>query len=481
MAAGCLVAAALPPWGLWPAAFVGVALIDRLLADRPPASRFRRMWLVAAAWLYTSWFWMLDLSIPGYLFAVAVHATFFGLAALATPPGPGRRLALPGTIVLAEAVRSAWPFGGVPISTLAIGQADGPLAPVVRLGGSLLLGGLVVVIGVGLSAALDRSWRPVVTSAAITVAVLVAAAVAPRGHAVDSLDVALVQGGGPQNTRAADTDEREVFERHLEASELIEGPVDLVLWPEDVVDVEGPIEGSAEGARLADLARELDATLVVGVVEGEGEDAFRNAAVVFDPDGRIVDRYEKVNLVPFGEYVPLRGLVSPLSGGSVDRLIPREAIAGEGPPVVDSPVGRLGVAISWEVFLARSVRDSVNDGGQVVLNPTNGASYWLTMLQSQQIATSRLRALENDRWVLQAAPTGFTAIVTPDGEVVERTGVSEQRVLQGTVELREGTTLATRYGDWPVLVLALAALAAGWAVERRRSLTPPRGASPAHR
>ena len=72
------------------------------------------------------------------------------------------------------------------------------------------------------------------------------AAVAPRGHQVDTLDVALVQGGGPQRTRAADTDEREVFERHLAASEDIEGPVDLVLWPENVVNVEGSLAVNRE-------------------------------------------------------------------------------------------------------------------------------------------------------------------------------------------------------------------------------------------
>ena len=428
------------------------------------------MWLVAAVLLCTSFLWMLDLTFPGYLAAISVYATFFGLAAIATPPGAGRRVALPGAVVLAEAVRSSWPVGGVPISTLAIGQADGHLAPVVRLGGSLLLGGLVVILGVALSAALDRSWRPVMAAVAITVVLLFAAAVAPRGHAVGSLDVALVQGGGPQNTRATEGDEREVFERHIEASLLIEQPVDLVLWPEDVVDVEGPIEESIEGARLADLAIELDATLIVGVVEGEDQDHFRNVAVVFDPSGEIVDRYEKVHLVPFGEYVPLRGLIAPLSGGSVDRLIPREAIVGEGPAVVDTPAGPLGVAISWEIFFSSSVRDSVRNGAQVVLNPTNGASYWLTMLQSQQIATSRLRALETARWVLQAAPTGFTAIITPGGRAVERTGVSEQRVIQGTVQEREGRTLATRYGDAPALALALAAVAAGWALHRRAAM-----------
>ena len=99
-----------------------------------------------------------------------------------------------------------------------------------------------------------------------------------------------------------------MFERHLEASEEVPAGTDLVVWPEDVVDLEGPLAASPEGGTLAALARELGATLVVGVTEQEGN-RFRNAAVAYDPDGTVTDRYEKVRRVPFGEYVPLRALL----------------------------------------------------------------------------------------------------------------------------------------------------------------------------
>ncbi|HJO18945.1 MAG TPA: nitrilase-related carbon-nitrogen hydrolase, partial [Acidimicrobiales bacterium] len=103
-----------------------------------------------------------------------------------------------------------------------------------------------------------------------------------------------------------------------------------------------------------------------------------------------------------------------------------------------------------------------------LLNPTNGASYWLTILQSQQVASSRLRALETGRWVLQAAPTGFSAVIDAQGRVLDRTGVSEQAVLHATVELRGGNTWATRFGPWPMLALGLGLLAVAWIPERRR-------------
>jgi len=145
--------------------------------------------------------------------------------------------------------------------------------------------------------------------------------------------------------------------------------------------------------------------------------------------------------------------------GSGD-LPSRDLLPGAGPAVLDTSVGRLGVSISWEVFFEHRTRDAARDGAQVLLNPTNGASYWLTIVQSQQIASSRLRALETGRWLLQAAPTGFSAVIDAQGRVLERSGVSEQAVLHATVELREGDTWATRFGPWPLLAMALGLLVA---------------------
>jgi apolipoprotein N-acyltransferase len=319
-----------------------------------------------------------------------------------------------------------------------------------------------------LAAAFRRRWRPAAVALGLVVLALVVAGLAPRGERVGQIEVALVQGGGPQGTRAIDTDERVVFERHLEASELVDTPVDLVVWPEDVVDVEGPVETNREGAELADLARELDAPLVAGIVEGVDDESFRNASVVLDPDGEIVDRYDKVHRVPFGEYVPLRSLIEPFGG---EALTDRDAIVGEVPAQLDTGAGRDGgkvaVAISWEIFFGDRVREGVEQGGAIVLNPTNGSSFTGTLVQTQQIASSRMRAIENDRWVLQVAPTGFSAIIGPDGTVHQRTGVSERAVLQGTVGQRQGTTLYTRWGLLPAWIVAAVSLAGGWALWRR--------------
>jgi apolipoprotein N-acyltransferase len=253
----------------------------------------------------------------------------------------------------------------------------------------------------------------------------------------------------------------------------VDRPVDLVLWPENVVNPSPvPVTGRRRADRLyADdaalvLAYEADrlgAVLVPGWFHGHADDPTANVnySTAIEPDGTVVDRYDKVRTVPFGEFVPLRGLADVVAG---DALPARDLRPGTGSAVLDTSVGRLGVTISWEVFFDHRSRDPVLNGAQLMLNPTNGASYWLTQVQTQQIASSRLRAIETGRWVVQAAPTGFSAVIDPDGQLLARTGVGEQAVLQYTVGLREGLTWATRMGSRPMLVFAGLLVLAGHAL-----------------
>ena len=193
--------------------------------------------------------------------------------------------------------------------------------------------------------------------------------------------------------------------------------------------------------------------------------------MVWNSDGEQVDSYEKVERVPFGEWVPLRGVLERIAG---DALPQRDAMVGTGPAVVDTPVGRLGVSISWEVFFGERARAAVRDGGRILLNPTNGSSYRGTLVQTQQVANSRMRAIETGRWVLQTAPTGFTAVVDPTGDVLQRTSVSEREILYATVELRTGRTPYVRFGDAVALAVAAAGLLAGWLFTARAARSPDR-------
>jgi len=420
---------------------------------------------------------MLDLTPPGWVIAATLHAVWIGLATALVPSGRWRRAGLVGTVTLAELVRWSVPFGGVPLATVALGQAGGPLAPVVRVAGPLLLVALTVAVGVGLSALFDgRRGDGASAATAVAVVAVVAtaallAAVAPSGTVVGHLDVAAVQGGGPQRTRATPTGAAEVFANQMEASRSVATPVDLVLWPENVVNpvplgtdgwrLEGRLYADEAAEALSAEARRLDAVLLPGWFHRDEDDptANLNYQTAIEPDGTVVDHYDKVRTVPFGEFVPLRGLLETVAA---DLLPARDLKPGTGPAVVETSAGTLGMTISWEVFFDHRSRDAVRHGGEVILNPTNGASYWLTQVQTQQVASGRLRALETGRWVVQAAPTGFSAVVDPQGRVLQRTAVSEQAILHHRIERRTGLTWAARAGAWPMVVASLALWGMAW-------------------
>ena len=477
---GLLVAASLPPWGVWPLAIVGVAVFETSLghADSRRA-RGLHGWLFALAWLLPGMAWMWFLTAPGYLIATALFAAFHGVAAVAAPQGPWRVLGRPAAHTLAEVLRFCFPFGGVPLASLAIGQAAGPFVGIARVGGTILLTWFVFQIGFALAGpspvvpALARKrgvtargeWHGVAALAA-ALGVWLVAAIAPGAHAVEGappLRIAIVQGGGPQGTHAIDTPAGEVLQRHLDATATIEnGTIDMVLWPENVIDVDR-FDGSEALQQVTEQAQRLGVPFVVGVTEDTTDGRnFLNAQVVVTPEGDVVSRYDKVRRVPFGEYMPWRGLLGAI--GAPTDLVPRDAVAGIDPALLTLPDGtRMAVAISWEVFFGGRVNEGVQAGGEFVVNPTNGSSYTWTILQTQQVASSRLRAVEQDRWVVQAAPTGFSAFVTPEGEVQQRTAVSEQKVVIGSVELREGRTwYSYLHGLTWVVVMAMVFVGA-WA------------------
>jgi apolipoprotein N-acyltransferase len=463
----------MPPWGWWPLAFAGIAILDRLVAARSRRSRATRAFLFGLGWFAAGMFWMWSFTIPGYLAAIAVYAGYFAAAAAIAPAGRWRWLGLPAALTLAEALRFCFPFGGVPLASLGIAEVAGPLATPARLGGVLLITWITFQIGCGLSALVERRVVPIAFAGGATVAALLLAAVAPSGDDTGrTIRMALVQGGGEQGTSALEVPPEVVFERHLAATATIEGSVDVVVWPENVVDVEAVVfADSAEREAIAAEAARLQAPILVGVTEDVG-DRFLNAQVVVAPDGEITDRYEKVRRVPFGEYLPLRGFLEAINAPGIEQLND-DAVAGSGPAVLDLPDGtRLGVAISWEIFFGGRVREGVKAGGEIVTNPTNGASYEGTIVQTQQVASSRLRALETGRWVAQVSPTGFSAYVSPSGDVHQRTTITEQEVIRRDVPLRSGRTWYVRLGEIPWVVVFALVLAAALLLTRREDRFP---------
>ena len=471
--AGLLVAFSLPPWGWWPLAYAGVALFA---THKPTSNRARFMFgtMFALAWLAPGMAWMWFLTAPGYVIAALLFSALHGIAAMitgaVTDQDKHRALVGPLAHTLAEALRFSFPFGGVPLATLAISQAASPLASVVRVGGPLLLTYVVLQIGFLLSGLRDtekpkRTMRALFIALVVVAILPIAGSIAPHGHNIGrALNIAAVQGGGPQGTLAINTNSRDVVIRHLDATQQIAGgaastdnSLVLVIWPENVIDVNS-FSSSVERTEVAAEAARLDAPFLVGITEDLDNRFFTNAQVVVNTDGSLGDRYDKVRRVPFGEFVPMRGLLEAI-GAPVDR-IPRDAMAGHDTAILRAADTIIAVVISWEVFFAGRANEGVERGATLLVNPTNGSSYTGTVLQTQQIASSRLRALETGRWLVQVSPTGFSAFISPSGQVFDRTGVSEQRVITREVQLRSGRTIYSHLGDMPFILIMIASLLA---------------------
>lgn len=458
-----LLTSGLPPFGWWPLALVGAGVLVGVVEGLALRQRAAVGAAAGLGFVGPGLWWMTEFHVGGYALAVVVEAALFTLGVALAPSGRGLVVGLPAALAGAEALRGAWPFGGVPVATLAQTQIGGPLAFASRLGGGLAVAGLVGVTGVALAALARGRWRPALGAGGAVAAVALAGVVAPHGEAFAAVEVAAIQGGGPRGLRAVDNPTARGLDAALEATEALGPGPDLVVWPENAITVEGDVAASAAGRRVGDLARRLDTTIVAGVIERSG-DRFHNLAVVWGPDGEITGRYEKHQRVPFGEYIPWRSVVEQVADV---RFVPRDAFVGEGPGLVSTPAGDLGLAISYEVFFPGRTRAAVLAGGEVLLVPTNASSFPSTQMPALELGAARLRAIETGRSVVQAAPTGFSAIVSPDGRVRRQSDLGEAAIVAAKVERRTGTTLYTRLGDAPVVALAGLVLAAAWLLQRK--------------
>jgi len=510
LASGLGLALSLPPWGFWVLAFPAAGLLWWRLGGLRPRTRLWAGWLAGIGCYVPGLLFARAFTLAGAAVLIAVEALFTGVACLAVPRGPvvARALAFPAALTLAEAVRQTWPFGGLPIGGVFLGQAGGPVLGVARIGGPLGLTAAVYTGGVAVGAlglALARALRdgrraarfdrlhpgddrpPVAARAVVGLTTLaatgavamaalagtaVAAAHAPDGGpVVRTVGAAAVQGGGVRGYRKSEVASATVLAAALSATDRLlphtaRSP-DLVLWPEDVVSLDRPLADDPEQAALSELAVALHATLVVGVTENVSPTAFRNEVVAFGPDGAIVDRYEKVHRVPFGEYVPYRSFFAHLADLSA---VPLDAVPGTGSGMLTTPAGRLGAMISFEVFYADRGRSAVRAGAQVLIVPTNTSSYATAQIPTQEIAASEVQAVQQGRDLLQAAPTGYSAWITHRGRLLARSVLGARQVVPADLGLRDGWTVYVRWGDTPVLVASAVALVAGWwlAVRPRR-------------
>lgn len=490
---GLGLAAAFPPYGLWPLAPLCVAA-STLLVTGVSMRRAAALGLVTGlAFFGLLLRWMVVIGWDAWILLSLLEAAFF--AALFAGVALVRRL--PGwplwTACLwvgVEQARANVPFGGFPWGRLAFAQAASPYRGYAAVGGMPLLSLAVALSGALVAAAISRAptagaapaggrmRRWVAVAAAVAVPAL--ALVVPTPTDGPSVDAAVVQGNVPRSGLDAFGQRAAVLGNHVAATLALAAGVRagarpapaLVVWPENSTDID-PFASASTAAAIQAAVDAVNAPTLVGAVIANPADSHTvlNVGIVWAPTsapsgGGPGDRYVKRHPVPFGEYVPFRSQLS----GWISELgrIPQDFAAGTRPGLLKLGPVTIGDLICFEVAYDPIVHD-VATTSQLLVVQTNNATYGLTGQPDQQLAISQLRAVETGRSVLVAATSGFSAVIAPDGRLVARSSEFQRWLYDGPVTLRTGVTVATRAGAWPGWILGILGLGAvALAIVRRR-------------
>ncbi|GAB3591637.1 Apolipoprotein N-acyltransferase [Corynebacterium faecale] len=388
----------------------------------------------------------------------------------------------PLAYVAVEYLRSNWPFGGFAWVRLAWGQVNGPLANLTALGGPALVTTATVLVAVGVGVAIIGRTRlaGLGVAALIMVIGMVSSFYVDReGTSSETIEVAAVQGNVPRMGLEFNAQRRAVLANHVRETRNLDSQVDLVIWPENSSDV-NPFTDVEASTLITSAVESAQAPILVGTITRD-EVGSRNTMIVFDPETGAGEYHNKKYLQPFGEYMPYRDFFRMFSPW-VDAAGNFQPGDGTGTVSMDAAkLGRavvVGIQTCYEVIFDQAGRDAIAAGAEFLATPTNNATFGFTDMTYQQLAMSRMRAIEFDRAVVVSATSGVSAIVTPDGQVEQSTRIFEAATLTADIPLKQTITLAARVGFYVEMVLviigSLAGIAALWFNARSRTTTSGR-------
>ena len=387
----------------------------------------------------------------GLLWALAA-----GVASLAPP---GWRIWVFPSVSISIVVLQRFPPYGFTWTGVASAFVDWPwLMASLPVWGATGLGWWAVATGAGLWGLARPATRRsggialIVASGLLSIATLAAPAPSPAGEAIA---VAVLQPGTSLEDKWDPSQSREIAERvwTMTAAAAVQG-ADIILWPESAVpyrlDNDPTYREAVEG-----MASEFGVEIVLNSVASLDGGGYANSAYLVTPGGVSPQRYDKVHLVPFGEFVPrwARFAFTESLVREVGAFTPGAA------PSVLQATAPLGVAICFEVVFPDHAAAEVRAGARVLTTLTNDGWYGFSWAPRQHFAQVRLRAAENRRWFVRAALTGISGFIDPSGRVVSRLEVGESGILVDDVQPMTGLTPRVRFGDWWAAVCAVATVA----------------------
>jgi apolipoprotein N-acyltransferase len=466
------------------------------LQPATPGQAFLLAYVCGILWYAGTCYWIFDtmrhfggLSTPAAVLALFLFCLYLGLyhglfgLLLSLVAGPGRDhrralVAAPFLWVAVELARTR--VTGFPWNLLGIAQVDN--SALSRIAGWTGVYGIsleIMLVNVAVAAAFLVPRRK---RSSLLVAALASAAVLQAGRLIDApaapADHAalLVQ----QNIPVSADWTRDYFQATLrdltdltlkseatspttpEPGTIPPAKVDVIVWPESPAPfyTNDPLFRDA----VSEMARKAGVWTVSGSIgittamhSGGGESQVFNSAVLISPQGEWVGRYDKAHLVPFGEYLPFPRLFS-FAGGLTKEVGEFQHGASRAP--LDAGGTRIGVFICYESVFPDEVRQFANQGAQVFVNISNDGWYGDSGAYAQHLNQTRMRAIENDRWLLSATDTGVTASIDPWGRVVAQIPRKERTALIAPYALTSVTTFYTRHGDWFAYLCAIISLGA---------------------
>jgi apolipoprotein N-acyltransferase len=475
---GLLLPLIFPPLGLWPLAWI--ALVPWLAALRAGTGlgAFVGSWLAGSVFFGGLLLWLQLFGISVWLLVALLLGGVLMVWGLCMR---GVNRLRPGARVLGAAVlwtgfewvRGLGPFGFT-WGWLGYSQSPAiPLLPIARYVGVLGLSFIIVLVNVSLAEVLAALLRRTPSGAALGRAVLGGAVAAMllggaglrmRGQAPSgsTIRAAVIQGNehGPLTAdqvnsppTAAEQQRTLDIYQALTQEAAARRPV-LVVWPESVLASPPEIDPKVAG-RLSGIARGNSTWLLAGGPYVDETGRLANSAYLYAPSGNLLSRYDKVQLVPFGEYVPARKHL-PFIGRYHVRA--QDFVAGTSHRVLQAGTIGIGPMICFESTFPQIGWELAGKGAQVLVVITNDSWFGHTAAAAQHEQMAVLRAVETDRWVLRAASTGISAIIAPDGQVVRKAGLYQRAELSAEIALVSRRAPSVRWGPlfaWVMMGLSV--------------------------
>jgi apolipoprotein N-acyltransferase len=341
------------------------------------------------------------------------------------------------TLLLMEELRARFPFGGFGWTRIAFSQVESPALPIVSIGGVLALSAFTVLIAIIASRFSSKSFF------AIAILFIVAFLLPNNPQGSGSVRLLAVQGNTPEVGLEFNSRAKAVFNLHRDSTkEFAKETYDAIIWPENAIDID-PRRNRNVAADISALTKSLKTPLIAGVVQLENGSP-ENASIMYSKEGQSESVYVKRGLTPFGEFMPLRKIaefVNPMAKTVVDFVPGDELVTHQ----INGAT--LGPIICYEIIIDSLVREMAGSSGALIVQ-TNSATFANTAESAQQLAITRIRAVEHSRAILSVSTVGISAFIDNNGRVVSQTLENKRAFLLGNLTLSRHRTPIDRIAQW---------------------------------